>query len=184
VDQNLDRINQKFDTVFLPTIRNILVDLCKTIKRKLQREGDNNKEDSKAKPIIHLEQEKLLRTIMRSFAHTDDNMLLNFMRLVQNMMRGMVYNCYIGHFTRFSNEFLSQANERLAMGATERFFRINLSYVFKEVHQKEEKHSKYTLNPDYDTFLKNMHKKIQDQLVCLNKFKLLLEESNRIEFNP
>jgi len=29
-----------------------------------------------------------------------------------------------------------------------------------------------------------MNKKIQDQLICLNKFKLLLDESNRMEFNP
>jgi len=92
VDQNLDRINQKFDTIFLPKVRNILVDLCKTIKRKLQREGNSNKEDSKAKPIIHVEQERQLREIIRQFANTDDLMLLNFMRLVQNMMRGMIYN--------------------------------------------------------------------------------------------
>jgi len=127
VDQNLDRVNQKFDTIFLPKIRSILVDLCKSIKRKLQREGNNTKEDSKAKPIIHIEQEKELREIMRNFANTDDTMLLNFMRLVQNMMRGMIYNNYIAHFSKFSNEFLSQANQRLAMGATERFYRINLS---------------------------------------------------------
>lgn len=84
--------------------------MCKSIKRKLQREGTNNKEESKAKPIIHVEQEKHLREIIRQFANTDDQMLLNFMRLVQNMMRGMIYNYYMEHFSRFAKEFLSQAN--------------------------------------------------------------------------
>jgi len=92
VDQNLDKVNQKFDTSFLPLIRSNLVDLCKSIKRKLQREGTGNKEDSKAKPLIHVEQEKHIRHIIRRFAQKDDHMLLNFLRLIQNMMRGMIFN--------------------------------------------------------------------------------------------
>jgi hypothetical protein len=41
---------------------------------------------------LQLEQENHLRTIIRHFANMDDKMLLDFMRMIQNMMRGMIYN--------------------------------------------------------------------------------------------
>jgi len=40
------------------------------------------------------------------------------------------------------------------------------------------------MSPNYNEFLKSLDKKIQDQMLCLNKFKILLEEQNRVEFNP
>lgn len=92
VDLNLEKINVQFDTVFMPIIKNNLIELCKQIKRKLQREGDHNKENSKAKPLIHVEQENQLRKIISQFAHMDDHMLIDFMRLIQSMLRGMIYN--------------------------------------------------------------------------------------------
>jgi hypothetical protein len=92
VDLNLERVNVHFDTIFMPIIKNNLIELCKQIKRKLQRDGDHNKENNKAKPLIHIEQENHLRTIIRHFANMDDKMLLDFMRMIQNMMRGMIYN--------------------------------------------------------------------------------------------
>jgi flagellar biosynthesis chaperone FliJ len=40
------------------------------------------------------------------------------------------------------------------------------------------------MSPNYNEFLKSLENKIQDQLKSLNKFKTLLEEQNRVEFNP
>lgn len=169
----------------MPIIKNNLIELCKQIKRKLQREGDHNKESTKAKPLIHVEQENHLRNIIRHFATTDDHMLLEFMRLIQSMLRGMIYNNYLEQFTRFTDEFICQANGRsLYMGAPERYFKISLIYQHKEQHDDTDKHSKYSLSPTFNEFLKSLDKKIQDQLLCLNKFKILLEEQNRVEFNP
>lgn len=73
------------------TIKTILMDLCKNVKRRTQKEDDDgSSKNSKTKPIIHINQEKKLRLIVNKFAHEDYKVLLDFLKLVQNILRGRI----------------------------------------------------------------------------------------------
>jgi len=69
----------------------MLIELCKSVKKKsLTEEEDDIFKFDKNKPLIYQAQENNLKKIKCMFAIEDNKKLLNFLKLVQHMMRGMV----------------------------------------------------------------------------------------------
>lgn len=68
-----------------------LIELCKMIKRRTQREEDDmNQKISKAKPLVHIHQEEILKNTIHKFAQLDNLLLIDFLKIIQLMMRGRI----------------------------------------------------------------------------------------------
>jgi len=69
----------------------MLLELCKNVKKKTVPEDDDDifKYD-KNKPLIYQTQENNLKRIKGIFAIEDNKMLLDFLKMVQHMMRGRI----------------------------------------------------------------------------------------------
>lgn len=68
-------------------IRADLLDLCRNVKKRKQKEDLNEEEKVRTKPLIFINQEIMLTKIVQRFAKQDEKCLLNFLILVQNMLR-------------------------------------------------------------------------------------------------
>jgi len=92
--KKLDTINSAYDTDLLNKIRSVLIELCRSVKKRLQHDELNEDEKViRSKPLIHLNQEITLRKIVHRYAKQDEVVLFNFLNLIQHMLRAKLYEC-------------------------------------------------------------------------------------------
>lgn len=62
------------------------------MKKRLQHEDiQEDEKNALSKPLVHNSQEIKLRRIVKKYAKQDEHVLFNFLNLVQNMLRGKLY---------------------------------------------------------------------------------------------
>jgi len=88
--------NHKYDWDGLTIrIRNRLIEHCKMVKRRTQKEEENTSDKvNKTKPLIHIHQEDILNRKVHELAKKDNDMLFDFLKYVQNMMRGRIFEAF------------------------------------------------------------------------------------------
>lgn len=88
VIKKLEQITGAYDMELLNKIRADLLDLCRNVKKRKQKEDLSEEEkQTRSKPLIHINQEIMLTKIVQKFAKQDEKVLFNFLNLVQNMLR-------------------------------------------------------------------------------------------------
>jgi len=107
--KKLDTINSQYDTDLLNKIRSDLLELCRSVKKRLQHDELNEDEKViRSKPLIHLNQEIKLRKIVHRYAKEDESVLYDFLNLVQHMLRAKLYESYLNLFCKFVDEIETQ----------------------------------------------------------------------------
>jgi len=91
VERELEEHKHNYDIILIINIRSKLTELCKLVKRRTQKEEEEASKNDKNKPLVHIHQEARLRDIVYGFAIKDNNRLLDFLKLIQCMLRGMLY---------------------------------------------------------------------------------------------
>jgi len=112
VEKKLDNIKYNYETELTGKIKALLIELCKVVKKKTVQ--DDEDEDlfkyDKNKPLIYQAQERNLKRIKNLFAIDDNNMLIDFLKLVQHMMRGRIYDEFLYMIKNFFTDINEQAN--------------------------------------------------------------------------
>jgi len=99
VSKTLSELKLEWETKLVSSIRAKLVELCKMVKRRTQKEEeDSHNQNSKTMPLIHIHQEETLKRIVNILAHEDNKMLIDFLKLIQNMLRGRLYEAFLQMF--------------------------------------------------------------------------------------
>lgn len=72
----MEGITSQYDSDLLNKIRADLLDLCRNVKKRKQKEDLNEDEKNiRSKPLIHINQEIMLKKIVQKFAKEDEKVL-------------------------------------------------------------------------------------------------------------
>lgn len=169
----LQQTLENFEKDLMGKVKSLLSDLCKNVKKKTVTDDDIFKYD-KHKPLIYQSQEASLKKIKASFAVEDNKMLLNFLKMIQHMMRGRIYDEFLYLIGSYYGEIREHAIKESISSTTAKYFKVTVSFSCDDG---------ITFKPEWSKFEESIRQLFENSISKLDQFKRLLEYSNASDFS-